>query len=68
MQLLNISRKGSEHISELFSRIFGGIFLKVVAFLGLSLLISVSISSNETGLTVNDSTFKKWLLIFSMLG
>ena len=68
MQLLNISRKGSEHISALFLRIFGGIFLKVVAFLGLSLLISVSISSNETGLKVNDSTFKKWLLIFSMLG
>ena len=30
MQLSNISRKGSEHISELFLRIFGGIFLKVV--------------------------------------
>ena len=68
MQLLNISRRGLENISELFLRILGGIFLKVVAFLGLGLLISVSTSSNETGLKVNDSTFKNWLLIFSKLG
>ena len=68
MQLLKIFRKGSEHISESFLGIFGGILLMVVAFLGLSLSVSVSISSNETGLRVNDTTFIKWLLIFSMLG
>ena len=49
-------------------RIFGGIFLKAVAFLGLNFLSSISISSTETGLKKNESTFLKWLLILSMLG
>ena len=67
-QLLNICCKGWEHTSELFLEIFGGIFLNVVALLGLNHLISVSISSNETGLKVNEFIFINWSLIISILG
>ena len=39
------------------SKDFAGIFLKVVAFLGLSLLISLSISSNDTFWNLKGAAF-----------
>ena len=68
IQLLTMTCSNLEQRSELRLRTFAGIFLKVVAFLGSSLLISLSICSNDTFWNFKWSAFWAKLRIFLILG